>query len=249
MSEPSDANRNLPTHTDSEVASHLTSPQLPVSPQTQHDASPHLVRPPEALPLEIVATVELPEEDTIVIADALAIAERIGFRIAKSTLQRWAMRWSTLATASPVRALLVTTRTGNSYRLSRSDFEVWAMEQKDNLNPARNPRSLAEHPSDAPPPTIMTPVDIQTPEQSPEPAPDRSAESFKDRLIEQLQGENNFLRDEIRIKNDQLKDATERSKETNILIHGLQNLVMKFTGQLPGGRDIDPTASRGASLS
>lgn len=246
MSEPSVPSQHLPDEQAEPVEPHLAPPHPTNTASLTSDTSPHLARPPEVSNIEIVATVELPEEDTIVIADALAIAERIGFRIAKSTLQRWAMRWSTLGTASPVRALLVTTRTGNSYRLSRSDFEVWAMEQKDNLNPARTARPFADQPAE-PERSPAEPAAV-APQETPEPHPERSPDTFKDRLIEQLQGENNFLRDEIRIKNDQLKDATERSKETNILIHGLQNLVLKLTGQLPNTREIEPPRSPGAPL-
>lgn len=244
MSEPSVSSQPLSEQPAAPVEPHPTSPQPIDAPSPTRETSPHLTRSPEISSIEIVATVELPEEDTIVIADALAIADRIGFRIAKSTLQRWAMRWSTLGTGSPVRALLVTTRTGNSYRLSRSDFEVWAMEQKDNLIKAARP--LADQPAE--PKQNITDAAAAAPQDVPELHLERSNDTFKDRLIEQLQGENNFLRDEIRIKNDQLKDATERSKETNILIHGLQNLVLKLTGQLPNSREIEPPRSPGAPL-
>ena len=48
-----------------------------------------------------------------------------------------------------------------------------------------------------------------------------------------------FLRGEIETKNSQLTDASERDRETNILIQGLQSMVLQLTGNdrpltLPG---------------
>ncbi len=50
-----------------------------------------------------------------------------------------------------------------------------------------------------------------------------------------------FLRQQISVKDEQLKDASERSRETNILIQGLQNMVLtlqaplgEFTRRLTG---------------
>jgi hypothetical protein len=192
----------------------------------------------EALQDELPPTeqIEIPKEDTITIPEALQFTISIGLTLGKSTLQRWAMKWTGLGFRSPVRALLVTTRTGNSYRLSRTDFEVWSIEQKSNLRPATPTRPI-EVPT---PPAQPTPM-VRTSTESeravvPPREPATPAADPKDQLIAQLASENTFLRGEITIKNEQLKDATDRSKETNILIHGLQNLVLRLTGQLPAPR-------------
>ena len=47
----------------------------------------------------------------------------------------------------------------------------------------------------------------------------------EDRYITRLESENEFLRKQISVKDDQIKDLTERSRETNILIHGLQKML------------------------
>jgi hypothetical protein len=50
-------------------------------------------------------------------------------------------------------------------------------------------------------------------------------------------GEITFLRTEISIKNDQIKDLTERARETNHLIAGLQKMLTPLlgrTGEQPG---------------
>lgn len=63
----------------------------------------------------------------------------------------------------------------------------------------------------------------------------------KDKIIEMQGQEISFLRQQINVKDEQLKDASERSRETNILIQGLQNMVLtlqaplgEFTRRLTG---------------
>jgi len=45
------------------------------------------------------------------------------------------------------------------------------------------------------------------------------------RYVERLEDENTFLREQIGTKDDQIKDLTERSRETNHLIGGLQRML------------------------
>lgn len=51
-----------------------------------------------------------------------------------------------------------------------------------------------------------------------------------DRYIGRLEGEVAFLRDELTTKNAQIKELTERSRETNVLIGGLQRLLAPMLG-------------------
>ena len=51
-----------------------------------------------------------------------------------------------------------------------------------------------------------------------------------DRYIGRLEGEVAFLRDELTNKNAQIKELTERSRETNVLIGGLQRLLAPMLG-------------------
>lgn len=46
-----------------------------------------------------------------------------------------------------------------------------------------------------------------------------------DRYTERLESENQFLREQIGVKDSQIKELTERARETNILIAGLQKLL------------------------
>jgi hypothetical protein len=43
--------------------------------------------------------------------------------------------------------------------------------------------------------------------------------------VERLEGENDFLRKQIGVKDEQIKDLTERARETNHLIAGLQKML------------------------
>ena len=53
--------------------------------------------------------------------------------------------------------------------------------------------------------------------------------------VERVENENEFLRKQIGVKDDQIKDLAERARETNFLIQGLHNLVL----QLSPGRPPD----------
>jgi hypothetical protein len=64
--------------------------------------------------------------------------------------------------------------------------------------------------------------------------------------IERVESENEFLRKQIGVKDDQIKDLTERARETNFLIQGLQNLFLQLNPGRPSetSRDTPPTASQ-----
>ena len=49
--------------------------------------------------------------------------------------------------------------------------------------------------------------------------------------VERLESENDFLRQQIGVKDDQIKDLTERARETNHLIGGLQKMLTPLLGR------------------
>jgi hypothetical protein len=65
------------------------------------------------------------------------------------------------------------------------------------------------------------------------------------RYIEHLEKENGFLRGQITVKDDQIKDLTERSRETNHLFAGLQKMLAPLLGRPTDQRDA-PDASNSA---
>lgn len=60
--------------------------------------------------------------------------------------------------------------------------------------------------------------------QAPTTVPDES------KYVAALERENNFLRGQITVKDTQISELTERSRETNVLIGGLQRLLAPLLG-------------------
>ena len=80
-------------------------------------------------------------------------------------------------------------------------------------------------------------VELRGEEQRPEPTtfpdtprPVATSPAMSEKYVERLEGEVAFLRDEISTKNDQIKELTERSRETNVLIGGLQRMLSPLLG-------------------
>src|SRR5581483_9924460 len=72
--------------------------------------------------------------------------------------------------------------------------------------------------------TVAAQVSHETPTTSGD-TPRQVATDYVQQLekrIEEKNGEIGFLRSEVAVKNDQIKDLTERARETNVLIGGLQ---------------------------
>jgi hypothetical protein len=54
-----------------------------------------------------------------------------------------------------------------------------------------------------------------------------------EKRLDEKDGEIGFLRSEVAVKNDQIKDLTERARETNHLIAGLQKMLTPLLGRGP----------------
>ncbi len=79
----------------------------------------------------------------------------------------------------------------------------------------------------------------------------RPAANTDDRYVKLLENENEFLRGQVTTKDAQIKELTERSRETNILIGGLQKMLSPLLGRGEHQRPPDtfndftgPTASQ-----
>jgi hypothetical protein len=66
---------------------------------------------------------------------------------------------------------------------------------------------------------------------------DANVRRADDRYVGRLEGEVDFLRSEISTKNAQIKELTERSRETNVLIAGLQKMLTPLLGAGERRRD------------
>jgi hypothetical protein len=54
------------------------------------------------------------------------------------------------------------------------------------------------------------------------------------RYVERVESDNDFLRSQISVKDEQIKDLTERARETNHLIAGLQKMLTPLLGGYSG---------------
>jgi hypothetical protein len=75
------------------------------------------------------------------------------------------------------------------------------------------------------------------------PRPVATSPDLAERYVGRLEGEIAFLREEISTKNAQIKELTERSRETNLLIGGLQRMLSPLLGSPdphPPNRDASP---------
>jgi len=77
-----------------------------------------------------------------------------------------------------------------------------------------------------------------------QPRPDAANDEFLSRYVARLEGENEFLRDQVTVKDDQIKDLTERARETNYLISGLQQMLTPLLGRPAPSRSDEPARSR-----
>jgi TolA-binding protein len=77
-----------------------------------------------------------------------------------------------------------------------------------------------------------------------------------EKRLDENDGEINFLRSEVAVKNEQIKDLTERARETNHLIAGLQKMLTPLLGRssdrridAPAQMDISESPAGAASFS
>ena len=81
---------------------------------------------------------------------------------------------------------------------------------------------VAENKHEEPRPVASTSPDLSRPVATE--SPDMS------RHVARVESENEFLRKQIGVKDDQIKDLTERARETNHLIAGLQRMLSPLLG-------------------
>lgn len=60
-----------------------------------------------------------------------------------------------------------------------------------------------------------------------------------ERYVSRLESENEFLREQVVVKDTQIKDLTERARETNHLIGGLQRMLTPLLGSRRDQSSVD----------
>ena len=74
---------------------------------------------------------------------------------------------------------------------------------------------------------------------APTPEQPRTDANGDERYVKALERENEFLRGQVTTKDAQIKELTERSRETNILIGGLQKMLTPLLGRSDQNRQSD----------
>ncbi len=181
--------------------------------------------------------VEIPQDASITIDDGLAIAAAEQFSIGKSTLQRWAKRWSDLGAASPVKTVLVATRTGYAFRFHRDELTTWVLDQRNNQRPRGVSEDLAR-PRETSPETVVTvsasPIPAgqgSPPPQNPDASRTDAIEAATSKYVAALERENEFLRDQANRKDEQISNLSQRFSETQKLLAGVQRMLAPLLGQ------------------
>jgi hypothetical protein len=94
------------------------------------------------------------------------------------------------------------------------------------------------------PPEVRTPDEPRQPETGGDPPRQTAAEAnFVSRYVARLEGENEFLRGQVSVKDGQIKEMTERARETNVLIAGLQKMLTPLLGRPTGSHSDDRSYS------
>ena len=91
---------------------------------------------------------------------------------------------------------------------------------------------------------IRTHEEPRQPETSRDEPRQTAAEAdFVSRYVTRLEGENEFLRGQVTVKDGQIKEMTERARETNVLIAGLQKMLTPLLGRPAGSQPEDRSYS------
>jgi hypothetical protein len=85
----------------------------------------------------------------------------------------------------------------------------------------------------------VRPPEAELPKAAPIPEQPRTDANGDERYIKALERENEFLRGQVTTKDAQIKELTERSRETNILIGGLQKMLTPLLGRGDQNRSQD----------
>jgi hypothetical protein len=79
----------------------------------------------------------------------------------------------------------------------------------------------------------------QPPTSRDEPRQAAAPDEMMSRYVARIEGENEFLRGQVSVKDKQIGELTERARETNILIGGLQKMLTPLLGRPAPSRPED----------
>jgi hypothetical protein len=161
-------------------------------------------------------------EFTLTIEDALALYAAAGISRTPRSIQRYCAK-------QHLSSRRIETEFGEKYLITRTSVEKH-IEYIKEVTPATSrdlPRLVAtavaaENKADMPRQEPATTTD--------QPRPVATISLDETRYVAALERENDFLRGQVLVKDTQISELTERARETNHLIAGLQNLFGKPEG-------------------
>jgi hypothetical protein len=163
-----------------------------------------------------------PDSDfTLTIDDALERYSRAGLPRTPRSIQRYCAKGHLDCRRSE-------THFGEKYLISPAsiDKHIAYIEEVRPVATGRDePRQVATN--------VAAPDSHDEPRQETPTSPDLSRQVATE-FVERLESENNFLRQQIGVKDEQIKDLTERARETNHLIAGLQKMLTPLLGRSEG---------------
>jgi hypothetical protein len=180
-------------------------------------------------PSRLVAT-SSDSDFTLTIEDALALYAAAGIPRTPRSIQRYCAK-------QHLSSRRIETEFGEKYLITRASVEKHIAYIKE-VTPATSrdvPRPVAT--------TVAAENNDDMPRQEPATTVDQSRPAATtptedSRYVVSLEGQIDFLRDQVKVKDTQIAELTERARETNHLVAGLQNLLRPLLGK-PGERRGD----------
>jgi hypothetical protein len=176
---------------------------------------------------------------TLTIEDALSLYAEAGIPRTPRSIQRYCAK-------EHLSSRRIETEFGEKYLITRASVEKHIAYIKE-VTPATSrdvPRPVAtivaaENKDDKPRQEAPTSIDPSRPVATTLPE--------ESRYVGALERENEFLRGQVVVKDTQIKEMTERARETNVLIGGLQKMLSPLLGT-PREHRNDPTEKHPSSM-
>ncbi len=174
-------------------------------------------------------------EYSLSIEDAAALYERAGLPRTFRTIQRYCAK-------GHLDSRRVEIPYGEKYLITPASVAkhiAYIEETRQTMAGRDEPRPVATISE----PTTPVQQDVRQPAAGRDVPRQTTAESeFVSRYVARLEGENEFLRGQIAVKDEQIKEQTGRARETNVLIAGLQKMLTPLLGR-PGSASDDRSYS------
>ena len=159
---------------------------------------------------------------TLTIEDALAVYADAGIPRTPRSIQRYCAK-------DHLSSRRIETEFGEKYLITRASIEKHIAYIKE-VTPTTS-RDLSR--------PVATTVAAENKDETPRPEPATSTDLLRQvatpmpvdtRYVGALERENEFLRDQVLVKDNQIKEMTARARETNVLIDGLQKMLSPLLG-------------------